>query len=316
MLACAAAALSMHGTVRAEYPERAVRMVVGSSPGDPNDILARLVAVPLRRYFKQPFVVENYAGAMGNIAAARVAKTEPDGHTLLVVSTSFATSVAMYPRLAYHPQRDFAPVARIGTLHHVLVVNSDLHVRTLPDFYRYLRARPGQIAIASAGTGSTSHLAAELMKIHGGWLNALHVPYRGNAHALADVLGNYVQAMFASVRSAHAHVKSGRLNALAVTGEKRSAALRGVPTFSEAGLPGLENAAWSGIVAPAGTPYDTIVRLSVALREVLKTPVIQQRFETQGAETVNGTPEGFADFLHEEIAKWGKVVKAADISLQ
>ena len=149
--------------------------------------------------------------------------------------------------------------------------------------------------------------------MHGGWLNAMHVPYRGNAYALADVLGGYVQAMFASVRSAHAHVKSGRLHALAVTGEKRIGALRHVPTFGEAGLPGLENAAWSGIVAPAGTPYDTIVRLSVALREVLKTPVMQRRFETQGAETVNGTPEGFADFLHDEIAKWGKVARAVKL---
>ena len=291
-------------------------MVAGSSPGDPTDILARLIAVPLARYFKHPFVVENYAGAMGNIAAARVARAQPDGHTLLVVSSSFATSVSMYARLGYDPQRDFAPIARIGKLHHVLVLNSELNVGALPDFYKLLRVNPGRIAIASAGTGSPSHLAAELMKMHGGSLNALHVPYRSNAHALADVLGNYVQAVFATVRSAHPHVDSGRLTALAVTGEKRIAALRDVPTFSEAGVPGLENGAWSGIVAPAGTSYDTIVRLSVALREALKTPLMQQRFETQGAETVNGTPEDFAAFLHVEIAKWAKVVKAAGIALE
>jgi tripartite-type tricarboxylate transporter receptor subunit TctC len=315
LLVYAAACIPAPGWAYPEYPERGVRVVVGAPPGDSIDIQARLVAHPLSKHFKRAFTVENFAGRMGNVAAARVAKAPADGHTLLVVSAAFATNVSMYPDLSYHPQRDFAPIARLATFQHVLVVNSELEAPTLAEFLALVRANPGRIAIASGGTGTTSHLAAELMKIRAGWLNALHVPYRAHAHAVADVLGNHVHAALAPVSSARGHVRSGRLRALAVASEKRVSALPGVPTFTESGFAGLTAAGWSGVVAPAGTPYDTVVRLNLAIGEALSAGALKQRFATQGAEALHETPERFAEYLHAEVGKWAKVVKAAGIAL-
>jgi tripartite-type tricarboxylate transporter receptor subunit TctC len=308
ILSCASA----HGAPALyEYPTGPVRMIVAGSPGDPNDLLARMIAPGLTRFFRQRFIVDNHAAGNGNIAAVRVAKAAGDGHTLLVVSAVFATSVSIYPSLAYRPQRDFTPVSRLASFHHVLVVNSRLQANTLADFLTLLRAEPGRIAIASAGTGTTSHLAAELMKIRAGWLNALHVPYKGNGPALANLLGNHVDAHVATVMSAQPHVQTGRLKALAVTTPKRLPELADVPTFSEAGFPGFEAPAWTGIVAPAGTPYDTVVRLNLSIAQVMSEPVLRQRFAIQGAVPVHETPAQFGDFLGAEIEKWAKVVKAS-----
>ncbi len=297
-----------------EYPERRVRMVVGAPPGDSIDIQARLVAHLISNFFRQRFTVENHVGRMGHAAAARVAKAPGDGHTLLVVSASFATNVSLYPDLPYHPQRDFVPIARLATFQHVLIINSTLDARTLREFLVLVRARPGRIAIASAGTGTTSHLAAELMKLRAGWLNALHVPYRGGAQALADVLGNHVHATFTSVSSAHGHVRSGRLRALAVASEERLPLLPEVPTFVESGFPGLAASGWSGVVAPAGTPYDTVVRLNLAIGEALSSGLMKQRFATQGAKALHEPPEHFVKYLRVEIEKWAKVVKASGLA--
>jgi tripartite-type tricarboxylate transporter receptor subunit TctC len=239
-----------------EYPEKPVRIVVGASPGDPNDILARVIAVPLSKFFKQPFIIDNHAGAMGNLAAARVAKAANDGYTLLVVSAPFATSVSIYPKLGYDPLKDFTAVARLATYREALIVNSVLGVTKLPEFIQLMRASPGRITIASSGTGTTSHLVAELLKLRAGWLSALHVPYRGNGMALAGLLGTHVDALVATVSSVRGHVLTGRLRALAVTSAQRAELLPNVPTFAELGFPGVEATAWTGIVAPAGTPYE------------------------------------------------------------
>jgi tripartite-type tricarboxylate transporter receptor subunit TctC len=305
-IACAAAA----GPACAEYPSRSVRVVVGAPGGDPIDLMARFVTPALSTTFRQPFIVDNQVGAMGNVAAGRVAKAPADGHTLLVVSASFATSVSLYPDLAYEPQRDFTAVAKLASFNQVLVVNSTLSMRTLAEFLSFVRAAPGRVTIASAGTGTTSHLAAELMKIRAGWLDALHVPYRGNGPALVDVLGNHVHAAIATIALAHPHVRTGRLRALAVASAKRVAPLAEVPTFHESGFPGFEATAWSGIVAPAGTSYDTVVRLNLAVREAMSNPQTKQRFGSQGAAPANETPEQFRQFLRDEIEKWGKVAKA------
>jgi tripartite-type tricarboxylate transporter receptor subunit TctC len=294
-----------------DYPARAVRLVTGSVPGDPNDLLARIVAPPLAQFFRQPFIVDPVVGANGNRAASQVARAAHDGYTLLAVSALFATSVSIYPDLAYHPLRDFTPIARLATFKQMLIVNQSLGAGTLDDFLSLMRATPGRISIASAGTGTTSHLAGELMKMRAGWLNGLHVPYRGNGAALAGLLGNHVHALMATVSSAQAFVKSGRLKALAVADAKRVSSLPEVPTFAECGYPGIESSAWSGIVAPAGTPYEAIVRLSVAVANATQSPAVRQRLIAHGAELVQDTPEQFARYLHSEVEKWAKVVKAS-----
>lgn len=312
-LVALACCLPSAGSAYYEYPTGPVRLVVGAAPGDTNDILARMVAPGLAAFFRRPFIVDNHAGANGNLAAARVAKAPSDGHTLLVVSPTFATSITVYPNLGYHPERSFTPVSRLATFHQVLVVNASLGVHTLRDFLGLVRASPGRITIASAGTWTASHLAGELVKIRAGWLNALHVPYRSNSQALADLMGNHVHAHIATVASAHPHVRTGRLKALAVASAMRVPALADVPTFTEAGLPGVEAATWCGVVAPAGTPYDTVVRLNLAIAGVMDSSKAKQRFAAQGAVPITETPERFGEHLHAEIGKWAKVVKAAGV---
>lgn len=296
-----------------EYPDRPVRLVVGTQPGDTSDLLARIIAPGLAEFFKRPFIVDNHAGANGNLAAVRVSKAPGDGHMLLVVSPTFATSISVYPNLGYHPEKSFTPVARIASFHHVLVVNSALDTRTLADFITLVKASPGRIAIASAGTWTASHLAAELMKMRAGWLSALHVSYRGNSQALADLMGNHVHAHMATVYSAYPHVRSGRLKGLAVASATRVSALAEVPTFAEAGVPGIEAFAWCGVVAPAGTAYDTVVRLNLAIGGVMGSARVRQLFASQGAVPVIETPERFGEYLHAEIEKWAKVVKATSV---
>lgn len=316
ILAVFACSLSQPAWLYAEFPSRPVKLVVGYAPGDRTDLVARIMVPVLTQYFKQRVYIDNHAGASGNVAAALVAKARPDGHTLLIVPENFSTSVSIYPNIAYDPQRDFAPVALLARFDNVLVVNTSSRLATLSELLARIRANPGHVAIASAGTGSTSHLAAEMMKVRAGWLNALHVPYRANVYALADVLGAHVHAHVATVGSAYPHVRTGRLRALAVTSAKRSRVLPEVPTFDESGFPGFEASAWMGAVAPAGTPYDAVVRLNLALGQVLDTPAVRERLAAQGAQPVVMPYGEFAQFLHSEVERWAKVVKEAGIALE
>ena len=299
-----------------DYPVKPVRLVVGTPAGDSADLVARRIAPALTRFFRHPFIVDNHAGAMGNLAAARVAKAPADGHTLLVVSASFATNISIYPDLSYHPERDFAPVARVAVYPLVLVVHSALDARTLAEFASLVRASPGRVTIASAGTGTTSHLAAELFKMRAGWLNALHVPYKGNPQALAGLMGEHVNALIAPVASAHPHVRTGRLRALAVASLKRVDPLADVPTFAESGFPGFEAAAWSGVVAPRGSPYDTVVRLNIAIGETMTSLLMREPLSAQAAAPVHEPPERFRDYLHAEVEKWARVAKAAGVGVE
>jgi tripartite-type tricarboxylate transporter receptor subunit TctC len=306
------------GTAHAyfEYPVKSVRMVVGAPAGDTNDLLARVVTPPLAQFFRHPFIIDNQPGANGARAAMLVAKAPHDGHTLLVVSATFATTVSLYPQLGYDPQRDFTPIARIANFEQVLVVQPSLRVKSLAEFVSLVRAAPGRITIASSGTGTASHLAAELMKVRAGWLTALHVPYKGGAMALAGLLGNHVNALVATVSVAQPYIRNGRVQPLAVTSVRRVASLPTVPTFGESGISGVEASGWSGIVAPAQTPYEAVVRLSLAIRDVVSAPTTQERLATQGAEPVLDTPEEFARYLHSEVERWANVVKAAGIGPQ
>jgi tripartite-type tricarboxylate transporter receptor subunit TctC len=296
-----------------DYPAKAVRVVVGAPPGDTNDLLARILVPSLSDFFKRPFVIDNQPGGNGARAATLVSKAAPDGHTVLLVSAPFATMVSLYPTLAYHPERNFTPVARFASFPQVLLVQSSLRLRSLSEFIALMRASPGRIAIASTGTGTTSHLLAELMKLKAGWINALHVPYRGAAPALAALLGRHVDALITTVGTAQAQISGGRVQALAVATSKRVPSLPDVPTFREAGLPDVEASGWTGIVAPAGTPYEPVTRLSVAIANATKVPAVRERMATQGADTVEEGPEEFAKYLHAEVERWAKVVKASGL---
>jgi tripartite-type tricarboxylate transporter receptor subunit TctC len=296
-----------------DYPVKSVRLVVAAPAGDTNDLLARVITPPLAQFFKHPFTIDNQPGANGSRAAMLDAKAPHDAHPLLLVSATFATTVSLYPQLGYDPQRDFAPIARIASFQQVLVVQPSLRVKSLAEFISLVRATPGRITIASTGTGTASHLAAELMKVRAGWLTALHVPYRGSAPALAGLLGNHVHALVASVSVAQPYIATGRVQPLAVASARRVPSLPEVPTFSESGITGVEATGWSGIVAPARTPYEAIVRLSLAIRDVVSARTTRERFATQGAEPVLDTPEDFTRYLHNEVERWAKVVKAAGI---
>jgi tripartite-type tricarboxylate transporter receptor subunit TctC len=314
LLAWAVAGLVQHARAFDEYPAKPVRMVVGAPAGDSTDLTARIVAPGLAEFFGKPFIVENSPGATGNVAAIQVARLPSDGHALLVVAATFSSNISVYPGLPYHPERDFAPIARLARLHHVLVVNRTVDAASAREFFSLVRALPFRISIASSGSGSTSHLAAELLMLQAGYLSALHVPYRGSAKALADLLGGHVHAMVAPVLSVQAHVQSGRLKALAVASGSRIAALPQVPTVIESGIPRFDAVAWVGVVAPARTRYDTIVRLNLAIAHVLRQDATRHRFSSQGAEPVVETPEEFRDYLRVEIAKWAKAAYEADSS--
>ncbi len=299
-----------------EYPARPVRVVIGASPGDPNDILARVIAPSLTAFFKQPFIVDNHPGANGNLAALRVAAAPADGHTLLVVAAPFATSVSIYPKLGYDPLKSFIPIARLATCREVLIVNSSLGPESLADFTALIRATPGQITIASAGTGTTSHLAAELLKIRAGFLNALHVPYRTNGFALAGLLGGHVHALVATVSSARPHIATGRLRALAVTSRQRTQAFPDLPTLSEAGVYGLvlENA--YGIYAPAGVRPAILRTLNREVSLAINAPEARQKVTADGAEpTPAHSPADFKAAFLGQYEQWDKFIRTSGIKL-
>jgi tripartite-type tricarboxylate transporter receptor subunit TctC len=303
------------GPADALYPDRPVRILVGYAGGDTTDLIARVTVPALADWFKQPFIVENHPGANGNLATGRAAKAKPDGHTLLLVSSAFSTSPGLYPALPYHPLRDFVPISRVAYVHNVLVVGTSMSAKTLADFIAAVRASPGRLVFASGGTGSSSHLAAELLKLRAGPLNTLHVPYKGNGPALTELLGGHVDALFVTMSYAYPHVKSGRIRALAVASLKRAVALADVPTIAESGIPGFEAAAWNAIVAPTGTPYDTVVRLNLGVTQIVNSPTVKERLGAMGAEGLSETPDQCAAYLRTEVEKWSKVIKAASITV-
>jgi tripartite-type tricarboxylate transporter receptor subunit TctC len=297
------------------YPPRPVRLLVGFPPGGTTDVIARVLSLRLSEYFNMGFVVDNRPGATGTIAAELAAAAPPDGTILLVVSAAFASSVSLYPKLAYHPLRDFSPISRVASVHNVLVIHPSVPARTVRGLVDLAHRRPGDITFASAGNGSGSHLALELLRMMAGGMNVVHVPHRGMGPAVLDVLAGDVDALIAAMPVAIAHIRSGKLRALAVASPRRAQPLPEVPTFIEAGFVGYEATAWNGVLAPAGTPYDVIVRLNLAIVEIAKSPLIRKRLESLGAEVVADTPDQFGEFLRREIDMWGRVVKASRAKL-
>jgi len=296
------------------YPTRPVRIIVGFPPGGPSDILARLIGQRLSERLGQPFIIENRPGATGNIATEAVARAPADGHTLLWVVPGYGIAHVLYDKLNFNFIRDTAPVAGISNGPLLMEVNSATPVYTVPEFIAYTKARPGKVNFASPGIGSTIQLCGELFKIMTG-VNMVHVPYRGSAPALTDLLAGQVQVMFADTPSSIEHVKAGKLRALAVTTAERSEILPGVPTVSEF-LPGFEASNWFGVAAPRNTPPEIIDKLNKEINVALAEPDIKARLADLGAASLTGSPADFRRFIAAEAERWSKVIRAANIKAE
>ena len=297
------------------YPEKTVVMVAPFPAGGSVDLVARAVAQQMSEIWKQPVIVSNRPGASGNIGAEQVARAAPDGYTLLMGTTALSSSPAVYPKLGYDLVRDLAPVSLVVTMTNVLVVHPSIPSRSVKELLALAKAQPGTLNSASAGVGSSNHLALVLFNIMSG-ANIGHVPYKGAAPAVIDVMGGHVAMTFVPIAAALPPVRSGKLRALGVTQSRRSPELPQVPTIAEAGVPGYDAAGWNAMLAPASTPREVIMKVNAALSESMKAPKVKEILASSGAEAAAGTPEALARFLQSEMAKWGKVVKAAGIKSQ
>jgi tripartite-type tricarboxylate transporter receptor subunit TctC len=294
--------------VAADYPDHAVRMIVPFTPAGATDLLARLVGERLGAKLGQSVVIDNRAGAGGNVGAEIAARAAPDGYTLLMGPASvYAISATLYPRLGYDLVKDLTPVSLVANVPHVLLVNNDLPVKSVPELVQLAKKRPGQLNIASQGSGTVSHLEAELLK-HMAKIDMLHVPYRGSAPAILDLIGGRVQVMFDSIASALPHVRAGKLRAIAVASNTRSSLLPNVPTVAES-LPGYSAHSWLGIFVPARTPQSAVERLQRDLVAAIDDPKAQARLVEAGFEPKSSTQVDFAKLIREEMEKWRSVVK-------
>lgn len=303
------------GAAAQDYPTKPIRLVVGFPPGGGVDILGRLVAAPLSEKLGKQVVVENLSGAGGNIAAANVARAQPDGYTLLISAVStLAISSNLYSNLQYDLMKDLTPVAVVASVPNVLVVNPSVPAKTVKELIALAKAEPGKLNFASAGTGTTVHLSGELFKSMAD-VNLVHIPYKGAAPAMNDLLGGQVQMMFDFLSASAQQIKAGKLRALGVTSSTRSPFLPDVPTIAEAGVPGYEVLGYFGIFAPAGTPAAVIDRLNRELAAVVNMPEVKQRFADQSLTPATQTPAEFSAALNGEMKKWAKVVKDTGITL-
>lgn len=315
-LTAAAAAALPHAAFAQGYPTKPVTIVVPFAPGGTTDILARVLAPELAKVFGQGFIVDNRAGAGGNIGADQVAKSPGDGYTLLMGTVgTHGINKSLYSRLPYDPQKDFAPITLVAGVPNVMVMNAQraqqLGIASVADFVRHAKANPGRLNMASSGNGTSIHLAGELFKSRTG-IFMTHIPYRGSGPAIKDLLSGEVDVMFDNLPSAMPHIQSGALRAFAVTSAVRSAALPDLPTVAEAGaLPGFEASSWFGLLAPAGTPADVVNRLQLETAKALALPAIKERLLALGANPGGNTPAEFSRQIDAEIAKWAGVVKAS-----
>ena len=311
LLVCAIACAQVHAQER--YPSKPLRIVVPFAPGGSTDIFARLLAERLGASLGQPMVVENRAGASGNIGAEAVAKAAPDGYTILMATTGvMAINNALFKSMGYDAAKDLDPVVYAASITNVLIVASDSPLKSVAEIIAAAKQAPGKLTFASAGAGASTHMSAELFKTMAG-LDLLHVPYKGSGPAMPDLISGRVSMMFENMPGAVSYIKSGKLRALAVTGLKRTSALPEVPTVAESGVAGYESLSWSGLAVPAGTPRDVIARLNREVNAILATPEMRQKFADQGAEPVGGPPEAFAEHVKREREKWGGVIRAANI---
>jgi tripartite-type tricarboxylate transporter receptor subunit TctC len=302
-------------TLAADYPNRPITLVVAFTPGGPSDVLARIVGKKMEQLLSQPFVIENRPGAGGNLAAEAVAHAAPDGYTLLMGNNSIlATNDSLYKRLNYQP-KDFLPITLIGTQANILVVNTNVPAHSLKELIALAEAQPGKLNFASSGYGAAAHLAGELFKSEAK-INIVHVPYKGAAPALQDVIAGHDQMMFATAASVIGHIQEGRVRALAVTTLKRTQILPDVPTMDEAGLKGFDASTWHGLVATAGTPPEVIATLHDAAIKALNDESVQTSLGKLGVDIVGKTPQEFQAYIESEIPKWTAIVKASGATLE
>src|SRR5882762_7420756 len=298
------------------WPTRPVRVLVPFSPGGTTDLLARALVPELSRVFGQQFIVDNKPGAGGNVGAAEVAKSAPDGYTLLMGTVgTHGINQSLYPKLPFDPIKDFAPITLVAGVPNVLVMNpakaEALKIHSVPDLIRYAKSHPGQLNMASSGNGTSIHLSGELFKTMTGTY-MVHFPYRGSGPALLDLIGGTMDLMFDNLPSALPQIKAGKLKALAVTSATRSAAVPDLPTIAEAGpVKGFDASSWFGLLAPAGTPVDIVNRLQQETAKALATPALKERLLSQGAIPSGMTPSQFATYIAAETKKWAQVVKVS-----
>jgi tripartite-type tricarboxylate transporter receptor subunit TctC len=292
------------------WPARPVRVIVSFPPGTTPDTVARVVAPRLQEALGQPVIVENRAGAGGNLAAEAVAKSAPDGYTLLVsTNAAVATNKVLYDNLPYDPERDLAPISLLATAPQALVTHASVPVKSFKEFLGHVRQNPGRLSYGTTGSGSAAHLTMELLKADAK-LFIVHIPYKGFPQAVTDTLSGNIQTMFAIIPGVLPHIKAGKLTPLAVTALKRSALLPEVPSVQELGYPQLESLAWIGLLAPSKTPQEIIDRLSAEVRKGLDTPESRKLLTTAGFDVAGTTPAQFRSWQQSEIAKWGKVIRA------
>ena len=298
------------------FPTRAIKIVVPAAAGGPTHITAQLLAEKMQGSLGQPVIVEPKPGAGNNLGAEFVAKSAPDGYTLLLATTgTHAINQTLFKNLPFDPIKDFEPVSLVVRYPLLLVVSPDLPVNSVKELIDYAKKNPGKLNRASGGNGTSMHLSGELFVNQAG-IVAPHVPYRGSAPALNDLMGNHVQLMFDSMITAMPLVEGGKLRALAVTGKTRSSQLPDVPTLAESGLPDYEATGWTGIVVPAKTPPEIVAKLNASIVQALKSPELVQAFAKQAAEPVGSTPTEFADFIRKETDKWGKIIREAGITVE
>lgn len=296
----------------AAYPFKPIRLIVGYPAGGASDVAARIVGQKIAQQMGQAVVVENRPGSAGNIGADAVAKSPPDGYTLLLGTISLSVNPSLYPKLSYDPVRDFIAVSMISSTPFLLVVNPNAPYSTVRQLLDAARRSPGTINYATAGNGSGSHLFTELLSDSAN-VKLTHVPYRGAAPAMTDVLGNQVPLTFDNIITTLPLIKSGKLKPLAVSTRQRSKVAPDIPTLDESGVPGFDATAWFGLFAPAGTPHDIVLRLSREVAQAVKDPSVSEKLLQLGAEPVSSSPEAFEAFYKAEVAKWGKVVRSANI---
>jgi tripartite-type tricarboxylate transporter receptor subunit TctC len=298
------------------FPSKPVRIVVPYTPGGSNDVLARAIAQKLQEMWPHPVVVENKPGAAGNIGTADVVRAEADGHTLLLTNINInSMNPALIDRMPFDPQKDLAPITLLGTTALALVVHPSIPANTTQELIAYLKKRPGQLSYASSGNGSPQHMSAEMFKAMTG-TRVLHIPYRGAAPAVADVLAGQVEMTVGVVNQLIPHIRAGRLRALGVTTKKRQQSLPDVPTLDESGVPGYESEIWLGLSAPAGTPENIVRLINAAVHKVLTMPDVVTRLSGQGVEVLLSSPEQMRKRAVDDLARWTKIIKTAGIKVE
>ena len=310
----ALASLLIGAAALAAYPDKPITLVVPWAAGGSTDILARAIGEQLSRSMGQPVIVENRAGASGNIGSLLVAKARPDGYTLLIGSMStHAMNPALIPNMPFKGADDFTPIALVANVINTMVINPSVPAKTVPELIAYARANPGKLAYASAGGGSTNHLSAEMFKKAAG-IEMLHVPYKGGAPAVLDTVGNQTQVLFSAGTQTLPHVKSGKLRLIAVTEPKRSALLPDVPTVAET-LPGYEMSVWYAAFGPAGMPRELVSKLSAEINKALAVPEVRSRMEAMGVDVISSTPEQLAETLKRDTLRYTRVIHELGIKL-